>query len=253
MLTSSSLYPRVFLLEAILILLVWESLHCLAFTSGTNLIVYLWTDFCLYSLLSHYEPRFVKSSLPTLSNLALQHVVRQNTTDGLLLNRPSHMECYKHDSTTHLQKYTQTDIQCNHTLEPWLHILTHKYMNQNIQETWVLSYLWIPKQTWNKLLIIYRIPTNIAYCKTSLYYCMLDNAAYTVRLFFFFQMYNNVLLLKTCQNISIDSHCKTAAANTIVMLDQSLPLCPWGNVTHKTSFQTNTTAIPNCQTLLWLI
>lgn len=32
-----------FLLEAILILLVWESLQCLAFTSGTNLIVYLWT------------------------------------------------------------------------------------------------------------------------------------------------------------------------------------------------------------------
>ncbi len=115
-----------FLLEAILILLVWESLHCLAFTSGTNLIVYLWTDFCLYSLLSHYVPRFVKSSLSTLWNLALQHVVRQNTTDGLLINRPSHMECYKHDSTTHLQKYTQTDIQCNHTLETRLHILTHK-------------------------------------------------------------------------------------------------------------------------------
>lgn len=115
-----------FLLEAILILLVWESLHCLAFTSGTNLIVYLWTDFCLYSLLSHYVPRFVKSSLSTLSNLALQHVVRQNTTDGLLINRPSHMESYKHDSTTHLQKYTQTNIECNHTLETRLHILTHK-------------------------------------------------------------------------------------------------------------------------------
>lgn len=100
-------------------------MHCLAFTSGTNLIVYLWTDFCLYSLLSHYVPRFVKSSLSTLSNLALQHVVRQNTTDGLLINRPSHMERYKHDSTTtHLQKYTQTDIQCNHTLETWLHSLT---------------------------------------------------------------------------------------------------------------------------------
>lgn len=116
-----------FLLEAILILLVWESLHCMAFTSGTNLIVYLWTDFCLYSLLSHYVPRFVKSSLSTLSNRALQHVVRQNTTDGLLINRPSHMECHKHDSTTHLQKYTQTDIQCNHTLETRLHILTHKH------------------------------------------------------------------------------------------------------------------------------
>lgn len=50
----------------------------------------------------------------------------QNTTDGLLINRPSHMECHKHDSTTHLQKYTQTDIQCNHTLETRLHILTHK-------------------------------------------------------------------------------------------------------------------------------
>lgn len=115
-----------FLLEAILILLVWESLQCLAFTSGTNLIVYLWTDFCLYSLLSHYVPRFVKSSLSTLSNLALQHVVRQNTTDGLLINRPSHMECYNHDSTTHSQKYTQTDIQCNHTLETRLHMLSHK-------------------------------------------------------------------------------------------------------------------------------
>ena len=99
----------------------------MAFTSGTNLIVYLWTDFCLYSLLSHYVPRFVKSSLSTLSNRALQHVVQQNTTDGLLINRPSHMECYKHDSTTHLQKYTQTDIQCNHTPETRLHILTHKH------------------------------------------------------------------------------------------------------------------------------
>lgn len=124
MITSWSLYPWVFLLEAILILLVWESLHCLAFTSGTNLIVYLWTDFSLYSLLSHYVPRFVKSSLSTLSNLAWQHVARQNTTDGLLINRPSHMECYKDDSTTHLQKYTQTDIECYHSLEKRLHILT---------------------------------------------------------------------------------------------------------------------------------
>lgn len=130
-----------FLLEAILILLVWESLHCMAFTSGTNLIVYLWTDFCLYSLLSHYVPRFVKSSLSTLSNRALQHVVRQNTTDGLLINRPSHMECHKHDSTTHLQKYTQTDIQCNHTLETRLHILTHKTWVTFFKKHWFLRSL----------------------------------------------------------------------------------------------------------------
>lgn len=124
MITSSSLYPLSVLTGS---RIDFVSLRVLTmpspFTSGTNLIVYLWTDFCLYSLLSHYVPRFVKSSLSTLSNLALQHVVRQNTTDGLLINRPSHMECYKHDSTTHLQKYTQTDIECNRT--PKARLYTH--------------------------------------------------------------------------------------------------------------------------------
>lgn len=79
------------------------------FTAETHLIVYLWTLSCLHSLLSHYVPRFDKSSLPTLSNLALQHVARQNTTDGLLLSRPSHMERYKHDNRKHLLKYTKID------------------------------------------------------------------------------------------------------------------------------------------------
>lgn len=124
MITSSSLYPLSVLTGS---RIDFVSLRVLTmpgpFTSGTNLIVYLWTDFCLYSLLSHYVPTFVKSSLSTLSNLALQHVVRQNTTDGLLINRPSHMECYKHDSTTHLQKYTQTDIDCNRT--PKARLYTH--------------------------------------------------------------------------------------------------------------------------------
>lgn len=31
------------------------------------------------------------------------------------------MECYKQDGATHLQKYTQTDIQRNHTQETQLH------------------------------------------------------------------------------------------------------------------------------------
>lgn len=174
-----------FLLEAILILLVWESLQCLAFTSGTNLIVYLWTDFCLYSLLSHYVPRFVKSSLSTLSNIALQHVVRQNTTDGLLINRPSHMECYKHDSTTHLQKYTQTDIQCNHTLETRLHILTHK--------TWVTFFLRtrffisLCMLTWTKWLFeIYNtLHNNSMTIVAILYYFIKDNAV------IFYNLYSN--------------------------------------------------------------
>lgn len=124
MITSSSLYPLSVLTGS---RIDFVSLRVLTmpgpFTSGTNLIVYLWTDFCLYSLLSHYVPTFVKSSLSTLSNLALQHVVRRNTTDGLLINRPSHMECYKHDSTTHLQKYTQTDIERNRT--PKARLYTH--------------------------------------------------------------------------------------------------------------------------------
>lgn len=86
------------------------------------------TPFCLIMC------QDLSSQVSPHSNLALQHVVRQNTTDGLLINRPSHMECYKHDSTTHLQKYTQTDIQSNHTLETRLHTLTHKARVDSFKE-----------------------------------------------------------------------------------------------------------------------
>ena len=85
----------------------------MAFTAGTNLIVYLWTLSCLHSLLSHYVPRFDKSSLHTLSNLAfttcrsVEHyrwlASRQNLPHGMLQTWQQNTLAKIH---THAQRHT---------------------------------------------------------------------------------------------------------------------------------------------------
>lgn len=53
------------------------------------------------------------SRVSTLSNRILQHVDLQNTTDGLPLSRPSHMECNKHDNTAHSNAATRIHAYTN--------------------------------------------------------------------------------------------------------------------------------------------
>lgn len=65
------------------------------------------------------------SRVSTLSNHALQHVDQQNTTDGLPLSRPSHMECYKYDNMADLCKFSNTHT-LPHCIHCWMHLSTHR-------------------------------------------------------------------------------------------------------------------------------
>lgn len=71
------------------------------------------------------------SWVSTLSNRILQHVDLQNTTDGLPLSRPSHMECNKHDNAAHsnmatrIHVHTRTQTHIHTGIYCWMHSSTH--------------------------------------------------------------------------------------------------------------------------------
>ncbi len=71
------------------------------------------------------------SWVSTLSNHILQHVDLQNTTDGLPLSRPTHMECNKHDNAahsnmaTHIHVHTRTQTRIHTGIYCWIQSSTH--------------------------------------------------------------------------------------------------------------------------------